>query len=186
MLLLLFAQTGTPAPVFALVPDVDDPGFSEADAVADIEFAGLVADVRTRFSNTVDVGDVISQTPLPGATVLIGSTVTIYVSRGRYISHSDYGYTPNRFGPVSYTKTPDEEIDIQFAWATRLNGESITSDSFELPDGLTNQLESGSSTLRTIRITGGIDDTTYRVIGKVVTSAGRELEWVQRVLVREG
>lgn len=185
-MLLLFAPSGPPPPVFVAVPDVDDPGFSEADAVADIEFAGLEADVRTRFSNTVDIGDVISQVPLPGVEVLIGSTVTIYISRGPYLSHSDYGYTPNRFGPVSYTKTPDEWIDIPFAWATRLNGETITSDTFELPDGLTNLLESGSSTLRTIRVSAGIDDTTYRVIGKVVTSAGRELEWVQRVLVREG
>lgn len=181
-----FAASESSGPTFVTVPDVDDPGFTEADAVADIEAADLGALVVLRFSGAVALGTVISQVPLPGVEVLTGSTVTIYVSRGAYRSRSDYGFTPDTYGPVSYTKTPDEEIDIEFPWATKLNGETVASDTFELPDGLTSESEIGAQSLRTIRISGGVDGFTYRVIGKVVTSAGRELEWVQRVLVREG
>jgi hypothetical protein len=66
-----------------------------------------------------------------------------------------------------------------------LDGETISSVSYELPDGLTNEAEAGSTSLRTVRVSGG-SCGLYRVIGKVTTSAARDLEWVQRVIVREG
>lgn len=165
------------------IPDVI--GFLLESAVLALEGRHLVVNIVYQY-NAATAGTVFLQLPPGGVDAFDGSIVTIFVSRGPYIDRSDYGLIPDAYGPVSYTKTPDEEIDIPFAWATRLNGETITTDSFELPDGLTSVLESGTQSLRTIRISAGIDGTTYRVIGKVTTSAGRELEWVQRVLVREG
>lgn len=70
----------TDAPV--IVPDVDDPGTSQAAAIAAIEAEGLVAAVNTAYSSTVPVGEVISQSPAAGSSVAPGSTVTITVSLG--------------------------------------------------------------------------------------------------------
>lgn len=64
------------------VPDVDDPGTSQAAAVAAIEGVGLVASVVTAHSSTVPAGEVISQDPAAGSSVAPSSTVTITVSLG--------------------------------------------------------------------------------------------------------
>jgi hypothetical protein len=64
------------------VPDVDDPGTSQAAAIALIEGATLVAAVVTAYSSTIPAGEVISQDPAAGTLVPPGSTVTITVSLG--------------------------------------------------------------------------------------------------------
>ena len=53
---------------------------------------------------------------------------------------SDYGLNgcPRS---AEYEKTPDEIVTVPFAWAARLNGETISTATFELPDGLTNVAE---------------------------------------------
>ena len=65
------------------VPDVDDPGTSQAAAVAAIEaVVGLIAAVVTAYSSTVPAGEVINQSPAAGTSVPPGTTVTITVSLG--------------------------------------------------------------------------------------------------------
>ena len=59
------------------VPDVTD--MTEADAIAQLEDMGLVANVIYQVSP--DVGIVINQDPLPDAKVAKGSTVKIYVGK---------------------------------------------------------------------------------------------------------
>lgn len=95
---------------------------------------------------------------------------------------TDYGYLAPDYGPANYEKGPDEAIVIEFPWAARLNGETISTVTYLLPDGLTNEAEAGTTSLRTVRVGGG-NDGLYRVIGKITTSAGRRLEWIRRVLV---
>lgn len=99
---------------------------------------------------------------------------------------SDYGDEGEVCYPALHDKTPDEAIVIEFPWAARLDGETISSRSFELPDGLTNETDAASGTKTTIRVSGGDDGNSYRVIGKITTNQARDLEWVQRVIVREG
>jgi len=74
----LGAVTGEPATV--TVPDLSE--LARPRAVADVESAGLVADVQRSFSLTLPRGAVISQDPAAGARVAEGSTVTVVVSRG--------------------------------------------------------------------------------------------------------
>jgi serine/threonine-protein kinase len=70
---------GDPA-AMAEVPDV--VGDAEADAITELEGAGFAVSVLTAHSDSVPVGDVISQTPAGGAEALEGSLVTIRVSLG--------------------------------------------------------------------------------------------------------
>lgn len=66
-------------PAAVTVPDVINQ--SEDSAVAEIERAGLVAEVNTAPSD-VDEGLVIEQEPAPGSKAAPGDTVTILVSEG--------------------------------------------------------------------------------------------------------
>ena len=101
------------------------------------------------------------------------------VRSGDYGLLSDAG-TPQRL------KTPDEAITVLFPWASRLDGETISSASYELPDGLTNEADSESGSVAQVRVSGGFHGRLYRVISKVTTSAGQDFEWVKRVGVAEG
>lgn len=98
---------------------------------------------------------------------------------------SDYNFS-DFVGSPNLEKTPDEVIRVPFHWASRLDGETIVSDTFELPDGLTNVAEIDDGTERAIRVSGGDDGRTYRVENTIVTSGSRTLQQVKRVLVRDG
>lgn len=65
----------------ATVPDL--AGLTEAQAVAAVEAAGLVADpLRDTFSDSVPVGQVASQQPPPGTAIAAGGSVEVEISRG--------------------------------------------------------------------------------------------------------
>ncbi len=64
----------------APVPDV--VGDSQAVATATLEADDFVVAAFNTYSPSVPVGDVVSQSPIAGATAAIGSTVTIFVSIG--------------------------------------------------------------------------------------------------------
>ena len=62
------------------VPDV--VGSTAEQARGDLEALGLVADLAEDFSDTVPVGQVAAQNPLPGAVVARDSSVLVVVSKG--------------------------------------------------------------------------------------------------------
>ncbi len=99
---------------------------------------------------------------------------------------SDYGLFEIEESPVNVEKTPDEAITIEFPWAAQLDGATIASASYELPDGLTNEADSESGTLAQVRVSGGDELRVYRVISKITDSGGNDYEWVKRVRVIEG
>lgn len=101
---------------------------------------------------------------------------------------TDYGYSEIA-GTPAVAKTEGETIRLVFQWAARLDGETISSDTWELPDGLTNEAtdsNTSDSSERWIRLSGGDDGRTYEVRNLVVTSGSRTLEMVKRVVVRDG
>ena len=61
-------------------------GMTQADAVTALTNAGLVlGTVTTQYSDTVDVGEVISQVPVSGVDVSAGSAVNLVVSLGEQV-----------------------------------------------------------------------------------------------------
>jgi serine/threonine-protein kinase len=62
------------------VPDV--VGSTAGQATATLEALGLVADLADDFSDTVPVGEVAAQRPLPGEVVARDSSVLVVVSKG--------------------------------------------------------------------------------------------------------
>ncbi len=69
------------------VPDVRKQ--NQADATKALQDAGLVVSVTREFSNTVDKGLVISQSPTAGQKVPPGTTVGIAISEGPQVKNVD-------------------------------------------------------------------------------------------------
>jgi serine/threonine-protein kinase len=73
---LVVSKGPTPVPVEKVI------GLQQDEAVAVLEAQGFVVDVREEFSDRVELGKVISQTPAKGTDLQPGRTVTIVVSKG--------------------------------------------------------------------------------------------------------
>lgn len=95
----------------------------------------------------------------------------------------DYGLL-SAYGSPTDEKTPDETIRVTFHWAARLNGETILTAAYALPDGLTNEDEDDADSVQSILVSGGDEGRTYRVTCTVTTSGSRELQMTRYVAVR--
>lgn len=98
---------------------------------------------------------------------------------------TDYGICPDsRYSP-DYTKDPDDRIDVSFNWVGFLDGDTIDTSTFLLPDGLT-EFDSSNTTLRTtVWVSGGSAGNLYRVTNRIVTDGGRTKDMTKYVLVVE-
>lgn len=187
---LLGAYDGSPDGEIVIAPNVE--GLTNADAIIEILAVGaVVAYAMPTYSETVAAGRVLDQSPSPGSQISLGATITLVISLGSVYggsglsNRSDYGLIPET-GSARYVMRPGDSILIDFPWASRLAGETIASVAYELPDGLANAAQVGTGSYRQVRVSSGEAGRFYRVIGKIVTSAGRQLSWLQQVLVQEG
>lgn len=97
----------------------------------------------------------------------------------------DYGsLADSRYQP-DYTKDPNDTIDYVFNWKPELDGDTISSSSFVLPDGLTSVSTSNTTTTATIFVSGGSEGQTYRITNRIVTAGGRTRDRTINVLVME-
>lgn len=99
---------------------------------------------------------------------------------------SDYGITCE---PViaDYIKDPESTTDFPgaFNWAVQLNGDTISSSTFSLPDGLTSVSTSNTDTAANIFVSGGSPGGVYRITNRIVTDGGRTWDKTIYVLVQE-
>lgn len=97
---------------------------------------------------------------------------------------SDYGICPvHRY--ADRVKDPDATVLLSFGWAADLDGDTIVTSTFLLPDGLTAGTESNDDTSANVLLSGGIEGCKYRVTNRITTAAGLTLDKTHRVLVRE-
>lgn len=98
---------------------------------------------------------------------------------------SDYGACMSADGSPDFVKDPDSTEDFSFNWVADLDGDTIVSSDFELPDGLTEVSASNTSTTATIFVSGGSAGLQYRVTNRIVTAGGRTLDMTIRIYVSE-
>lgn len=92
---------------------------------------------------------------------------------------------------TSYTKDPDAVLDYTVDWngAAALGGpwlqtsETITTSTWIVPVGITQNSTSNTTTTATIWLSGGTAGTTYEVTNRVVTNQGRTNDHTIRVFV---
>ena len=69
---------------------------------------------------------------------------------------------------------PDEVLDYVRDWAPLLlDGDTISSSTWVVPDGLTKGSDSHTATTATVWLSGGTAGTDYAVVNRIVTAGGR-------------
>lgn len=97
---------------------------------------------------------------------------------------SDYGDTDS-CGTPDFEIDPDATEDFGFNLAPELDGDTIDTVSFLLPDGLTEVSSSNDTTSATIFVSGAQCGRIYRITCRYTTAGGRTRDKTIRVIGRE-
>lgn len=97
----------------------------------------------------------------------------------------DYGDVVSTDCSPDFVKDPDSTEDYAFNWVMDLDGDTISSSTFELPDGLTEVSTANDDTKTQIFVSGGTECITYRITNRIVTAGGRTFDKTIRIYVRE-
>jgi hypothetical protein len=73
-------------------------------------------------------------------------------------------------------KDPDEVLDYEIDWTSRLGSDTIATSTWTVPTGLTSASNSSTTTTATIWLSGGTTGTTYRVLNEITTAGGRTMD----------
>jgi hypothetical protein len=87
--------------------------------------------------------------------------------------------------PQSFVKDPDAVKDYVMGWATWLADDTISSSVWTLPDGITKDSDTNTTTTATIWLSGGSDGHDYVLLNHIVTAADREEEDTITIRVRD-
>jgi hypothetical protein len=86
----------------------------------------------------------------------------------------DYGsYVNGSCPPPDFSIDPEATEDFVFALGADLDGDTIASADFLLPDGLTEVSSSNTTTTATIFVSGAQLGRTYRITCRYTTAGGR-------------
>lgn len=97
----------------------------------------------------------------------------------------DYGDYTSTCGPADYEKDPDSTVDYPFNWVPVLDGDTISTSTFLLPDGLTSVSTGNTTSSATIFVSGGSAGRIYRITNRITTAGGRTFDKTIRVKVSE-
>lgn len=82
------------------------------------------------------------------------------------------------------SKDPDEELDFRIDWSAWLAGDTITSATWTVPAGLTKGTEARDDSTTTVWLSGGTDNTDYKIGCRIETAAGRTFDHAVMLEVR--
>lgn len=82
-------------------------------------------------------------------------------------------------------KDPDSRLDYGFDLADWLNGDTIVSVSWTVPQGLTKLQETYTDTTVAVWISGGVVGQIYEMVCRFTTAAGRTDEGTYTIICRE-
>ena len=85
----------------------------------------------------------------------------------------------------NYVKDPDAVLDYPMNWADWLDGDTISTSTWTVPDGITKDSDSKTTSATTIWLSGGTAGLDYTLINHIVTAAGREDDRTIIIKVRE-
>lgn len=83
-------------------------------------------------------------------------------------------------------KDPDEVLDYQMDWSARLtSGDTISISTWIVPEGITKDSDSNTTTTATIWLSGGVAGSQYKFTNRVVTAGGRTMDQSVTITVVE-
>jgi hypothetical protein len=82
-------------------------------------------------------------------------------------------------------KDPDEVLDYTLNWSERLGDDTIVTSTWpDPPDGITIDADSYDGTTAVLWLSGGVADTTYLFVNRVVTTGGRTMDQTVKLKVK--
>ena len=87
--------------------------------------------------------------------------------------------------PSTFTKDPDATLDYQIDWSSWLGSDTISTSTWTVPSGITKDSDTASTTTTTIWVSGGTAGTSYELVNRIVTAAGRTDDRTIQINVRE-
>lgn len=96
----------------------------------------------------------------------------------------DYGMShPERY--PDFEQDPDSTVDYPFAWAPDLEGDTIVTSLFLLPDGMTQVSASQTATTTVVFLSNAIPRRICRCTNRITTVGGRSMDKTIRILGRQ-
>lgn len=87
--------------------------------------------------------------------------------------------------PKTFTKDPSAVLDYQIDWSDWLGSDTISTSSWDVQDGITEESDEKTTTTTTIWLSGGTAGSDYKLVNQIVTAEGRTDERTITILVRE-
>jgi hypothetical protein len=82
-------------------------------------------------------------------------------------------------------KDPDEVLDYGLDWSARILTDTISTSTWTVPTGLTGTTESNTTTVTVVWLSDGAVGSTYEVLNRIVTAAGRTMDQTVRIRIKE-
>lgn len=98
---------------------------------------------------------------------------------------SDYGSRSYACGQPDFELDPDSTDEFEFDLTPDLDGDTISTVTFVLPDGLTQVSSSNTDKTATIFVTGAARCALYRIICRYTTANGITRDKTLRVIGRD-
>lgn len=73
----------------------------------------------------------------------------------------------------TYYKDPDAKLDYKIDWSDWLDGDTISTSTWIVPSGITEESSTNTNTTTTIWLSGGTHAVKYKVVNRITTAAGR-------------
>lgn len=72
-----------------------------------------------------------------------------------------------------YPKDPDAVLDYKIDWSDWLQNDTISTSIWIVPDGITEDSSTNTSTVTTIWLSSGVSSVKYKIVNRITTAAGR-------------
>lgn len=82
-------------------------------------------------------------------------------------------------------KDPDEVLDYHIDWSDRLDtGDTIVTSTWTVPTGITLDDDDQTTTTTTVWLSSGTLATTYEILNRIVTAAGRTMDQTVKLKIK--
>lgn len=85
---------------------------------------------------------------------------------------------------MRFLKDPDEVLDFKINWLDWLGEDTISSSTWTVPDGITEDSSTNDAATTTIWVSSGVLAADYDLTNRIVTAGGRTAERTMTILVR--
>ena len=85
---------------------------------------------------------------------------------------------------MNFLKDPEGVLDYQIDWSSWLDEDAISSSSWTVPTGITEDSSTNDTTTATIWLSGGTLGEDYEITNRIVTAGGRTEDRTITIKVR--